>query len=92
MQVYNHILGSLPQWIASDPSSSKTQPDIQVSVRHLTASVRQRPVAVNVPLKPSRVRIEVVSSNPDLNIWGLKSLQTNDCIRSAGKSLDSRYL
>jgi len=38
--VYNHITRSLSQWIASVPSSSGVQPDIQISVCHLKASAR----------------------------------------------------
>lgn len=92
MQVYNHITGALPQWTASDPSSSGMPPDIQVSVRHLKASARQRLAIANDPPQPSRVRIEVVSFDPDLDLWGLKNIQTNDCVRSAGKTPDPRCL
>lgn len=90
MQVYNHITEFLLQWTVSNPSSSGMLPDIQVSICHLKASARQRPIVVNIPPKPFRVRIEVVSSDPDLDAWGLKTIPNNDCVRSARKSPDPR--
>lgn len=87
LQIFDHISDALPQWLSSDISNHTNLlgPGPESSLRNVKASARSRHIETRQLTKSHRDRI---STDPNLDAWGLKPTSKNDCVEGVWETLN----